>query len=57
MESDGRSQPYNRRRFLEHFTALGVASVFPAMVSNPVPAGAVLPTERLPFVHCRPQDF
>ncbi|HUU38431.1 MAG TPA: amidase [Candidatus Desulfaltia sp.] len=118
MKFEDRSQSYNRRRFLEQFAALGLASVipaagvkgaapesagkitaetiaeaekligieftpeerrriaemisenleayralraagmdetvFPAMVFNPVPAGAVLPTERLPFVHSRP---
>ena len=118
MKFEDRSQSYNRRRFLEHFAALGLASVipaagvkgaalesagkitaetiaeaekligieftpeerrriaetisenleayqalresgmdetvFPAMVFNPVPAGAVLPTERLPFAYSRP---
>ncbi len=118
MKSSERYQSYNRRRFLEHFAALGLASaipaagvkgaapesagkiteetiaeaekligieftpeerrriagtisenleaykelraagmdetVFPAMVFNPVPAGAVLPTERLLFACSRP---
>jgi Asp-tRNA(Asn)/Glu-tRNA(Gln) amidotransferase A subunit family amidase len=119
MKTKYRSQSYNRRRFLEHFAALGIASaipaagmaqsapggqaeitpetiaeaekligidftpeerrriaetigenleaykalresgmdetVFPAMVFNPLPAGAVLPAERLPFVFSRPE--
>ncbi|MFZ2055484.1 MAG: hypothetical protein WAU81_14945 [Candidatus Aminicenantales bacterium] len=118
MEPNDQSQSYNRRRFLEHFAALGLASVFPAagmaqtaqggqteitpetiaeaakligmefspeerrkiaetigenleayqalrasgmdetvfpsMVFNPVPAGALLPVERLPFVCSQP---
>jgi Asp-tRNA(Asn)/Glu-tRNA(Gln) amidotransferase A subunit family amidase len=118
MRTNDQSQSYNRRRFLEQFAALGLASVFPAagmaqtspgsksgvtpatiaeaekligieftpeerrkiadtisenleayqalresgmdetvfpaMVFNPLPAGAVLPTERLPFVQSRP---